>query len=134
MFVKGKDSFNTGLIYQGKAGAVRIAQPFIVNLSENSLCGIFNIFSNTKDSNVALVHLIHELYGCGMAAPHFEKCIGFIQDIIRGADKNFILVNLFIDRFCFVIMLVFGNGESAEGACIHKDFQCAAFQYRYLSW
>lgn len=88
MFIKGKDRFNPGLIYQGKAGAVRIAQPFIVNLSENSLCGVFNIFSNTKDSNVALVHLIHELDGCGMAASHLEKCIGFVQDIIRRADKN----------------------------------------------
>jgi hypothetical protein len=30
-------------------------------------------------------------------------------------------------------MLVFGNGEGAEGACINKDLQSMALPYRYLS-
>lgn len=134
MFIKGKDSVYPGLVDQGKAGTVCIAQPLIINLSENSLCGFFNIFSNTKDSNVAFVHLIHKLDRCGMAPSHFEKGIGFIQDIIRGADNSFVFVNLFVNRFCSAVMLVFWNSEGAESACINKDFQFADSPYRYLSW
>lgn len=133
MFIEGKNSINIQMIYQGKAGAVCITQPFIINLSENSLCIFFNVFSNAKDSNIAFIHLIHEPDCCGMAASHLEKCISFIQDIIRSADNSFVFMNLFVNRFCFVVMLVFWNSEGAESACINKNLQFADSPYRYLS-
>lgn len=133
MFIKGKNSINSGLIYQGETCAVGIAQLFVINFSENSLCFFFNIFGNTKDSNVAFIHLVHEFDGCCVAASHLKKSVGFIQYIIRGTDHRFIFMNLFIDGFCFVVMLVFGNGEGAKSACINKDFQLSAPPYRYLS-
>ena len=133
MFIEGKDSVNTKMIYQGKTGAVGVAQPFVVNFSENSLCRILNIFGNAKDSNTAFIYLVHEFDGCCMATSHLEKGVSFIQNIIRGADNRFIFMNLFVDDFCFVIMLVFRDGEGAKSACINKDFQSAASPYRYLS-
>ena len=134
MLIEGKDGFNTKMVYQGKAGAVCKAQPPVVNFFKDGLCVFFNIFSDTKDNNVAGLYLVHEFDGCSMTAPGLEKCINLIKDIIGGIKDRFFFLNLFVNEFCSGIMLIFRNGEGTKGACIYEKPQSVASPYRNLSW
>ncbi len=133
MFIEGKDSFNSKMVYQSKAGAVSIAQSSIIELFEESFCRFLNVFSNPKNVNLAFIHLFHKFDGCGMAASVFKQSICFIQNIIRSIDNSFIFLNLFVNGFCSQIMLVFRNGEGTKGSRINKYLQSDASPYRYLS-
>lgn len=77
--------------------------------------------------------LIHKLNGRCMARPCLEKGINLIKHIVRCVKDRLMLFKLFVDRFCLLIMFVFGNSEGTEGAGIDKDLQSKASPYRYLS-
>jgi hypothetical protein len=57
-----------------------------------------------------------------MTAPHFQECIDFIEDVIRGEKGcpvffyKGILLSGYID---------FWNGEGTEGADVKEDFYSA---------
>lgn len=134
MFIKGKNSFDTKLIYQDKAGAVSKTQPFVVKLFKNVFSLFLSIFINAKYSDVTLFHLIHEFDCCSMAASGFKKCINLVQNIIRCVYEIVVFLNLLVNSFCCGIMLVFRNGEGTESARINKNPQLSVAPYRYLSW
>ena len=133
MFIKGENGLYPKMINQSKAGAVSVAQSFIIELFEDSFCGFLDVFSNPKNVNLAFIYLFHKFDGCGMAASGFKQGICFIQNIIRSKDNSFFFLNLFVNGFCSQIMLIFRNGEGTEGPCINKYFQSDAPPYRYLS-
>lgn len=133
MFIKGKNSFDAELIYQGKTGAVCKAQSPIFKFSEYCLSGGFDILVYSQNIYMALSHLVHELNGSGMAAAHFKKGIGFVQNIVRGVNNSLVLLKLGIDSFGIGIILVFRNSKGAEGSGINKNLQHGTSPYRYLS-
>ncbi len=99
MVIKGKDSIKTEMVYQGETCAVGKAQPSIFKLSEDGLCSGFNVFGNPVDVDVTFVHLVHKLYGSGMASPHFEECVSFIQNVIGCVKNGFTFLKLRMNGF-----------------------------------
>lgn len=126
MLVKRENGINAVVVYQGKAGAVRKAQPLVVKTPEDCLCGIFDIFGYAQNDKVAFSHLIHELDGRVVTAPDLKERVNLVEDIIGGVKAGLGVFKPLVDGFCFSIVLVFGDGEGTEGAGVYKDLQSAA--------
>lgn len=59
---------------------------------------------------------------------------GIPQDGCKDGKDSLTVFELSLDRFGFLIVLIFRNGEGAESAGINKDLHSVASPYRYLSW
>lgn len=132
MFVKGKDSVEAEMIYQGETGAVGIAQFSILKFSEKDFCSFGDIVCYGKDNYCYGLKPGHELNGGFMTASHLQECVGLVEDIVRRVKNGFFPVNLFVMRFCSVVIFVAGNGKRAKGAGINKNLQFCS-QYKYSS-
>ncbi len=133
MIVKGKDGVETEMVYKRKACAVGKTQPFIFSFFEGSFCNDFNIFVDSKNIYTAFACLVHKLDGSGVAASHFKKRVGFVQDIIRCINDGLSFLKFNMNSLSLCIILVIRNGKGAEGACVYKDLQLVTAPYRYLS-
>ena len=132
MIIESKDCIDAKVVYQGKTGAVGIAQFSVLKFPEKGVSSFGNISCNREDGYCCGLKLGHELNGGLMTASHFKECVGFVEDIVRRVKKGFFLVNLFVMRFCGVVVLVAGNGKRTKGAGINKNFQLCS-PYRNLS-
>lgn len=130
--VEGKDGVEVKMIYQGKTGAVGIAQFSILKFPEKGLCSFGDIVRDGKGNYCSGLKLGHKLNGGFMTASHLQECVGFVEDIIRGVKKGFSPVNLFVMRFCGLVMFIVGNGKGAKSAGIYKNLQLCS-PYRNLS-
>lgn len=132
MIIESKDRIDAEMVYQGKTGAVGIAQFSVLKFSEKDLRSFGNISRNREDGYCCGLKLRHELNGGLMTASHLEQRVSFVEDIVRGVKKGFFLVELFVMRFCGVVVLVVGNGKRTESAGINKNLQLCS-PYRNLS-
>lgn len=133
MVVKGKDSIEPEMVYQGKACTVSETQFSVFNFSEDILCCDFNNFCNSQNVYAAFLYLMDKSDCNGMAASHLKKRICFIKHIIRGIKYCLSFLEFDIDGLSLFVVLVIRNGEGAEGAGVNKDLQSIASPYRYLS-
>lgn len=133
MFIEGENSVNAMIVYQGKTGAIGKAEPFVIKTSKEGLCRANQVFRNSEDSDMAAVYLVHKLYSSLVAAPHFKKGVGFVKNVIRSIKDRPFSFKLFMNRFCFNVVLVLGDSKGTEGSGIHKDLHGYLSPYKYLS-
>ena len=53
---------------------------------------------------MTFVYLIHKVNSCSVTPSGFKERIDLIHDIIRGIKKSFLLIELFMDGFCKVVL------------------------------
>ena len=83
MFIKGEDSINAKMVYQGKTGAIRKTQFSIIKFSEKGFCICGDVSTDRKNNYSCSLKLGHEFNSGFMTASHFQECVSFIEDIIR---------------------------------------------------
>lgn len=89
MLIKGKNSFNLMMVYQGETGAIREAQPFVVEFAKNRLCLFFDVLSNAQDYYGARINPVHECDCGAVAASILKERVHFIQHILEVYRRGF---------------------------------------------
>ena len=133
MLIESKDGFTSVMVNERKTCTVGKAQPSIFKLLKDSFCSTLDIFSHSDDFDMTLFNLLHKFNRRGMAASHFKKRIGLIEDIIRSIKNGLLFLEMRVNEFGLGVVLVMRNGEGAKSAGVYKDLQPLTSPYRYLS-